>query len=50
MKNSRRSDRELALVLGISQPTVTRLRTRLEKEGIIKEYTMNQTSASLDIR
>jgi len=40
MKNSRRSDRELAKVLGISQPTVTRTRTRLEKEGYIKEYTM----------
>jgi DNA-binding Lrp family transcriptional regulator len=40
MKNSRRSDRELSKVLGISQPTVTRLRTRLEKEGVIKEYTM----------
>ena len=40
MKNSRRSDRELAKVLGVSQPTVTRIRTRLEKEGHIKEYTM----------
>jgi DNA-binding Lrp family transcriptional regulator len=40
MKNSRRSDRELAKVLGVSQPTVTRTRTRLEKEGYIKEYTM----------
>ncbi len=40
MKNSRRSDRELARVLGISQPTVTRTRTRLEKEGYIREYTM----------
>jgi len=40
MKNSRRSDRELSKVLGVSQPTVTRLRSRLEKEGIIKEYTM----------
>ena len=40
MKNSRRSDRELARVLGKSQPTVTRTRTRLEKEGYIKEYTM----------
>ena len=40
MKNSRRSDRELARVLRVSQPTVTRVRTRLEKEGIIKEYTM----------
>jgi DNA-binding Lrp family transcriptional regulator len=40
MKNSRRSDRELAKTLGISQPTVTRIRTRLEKERYIKEYTM----------
>lgn len=40
MKNSRKSDRELAKALGVSQPTVTRLRTRLENEGIIKEYTI----------
>jgi DNA-binding Lrp family transcriptional regulator len=40
MKNSRRSDRELAKVLGVSQPTVTRTRTRLERESYIKEYTM----------
>ena len=40
MKNSRRSDRELARVLRVSQPTASRIRTRLEKEGIIKEYTM----------
>ncbi|OGD44856.1 hypothetical protein A3K79_03525 [Candidatus Bathyarchaeota archaeon RBG_13_46_16b] len=39
MKNSRRSDRDLARAIGTSQPTVTRLRTRLEKEGFIKEYT-----------
>lgn len=40
MKNSRRSDRDLAKAIGTSQPTVTRIRTRLEKEGYIKEYTM----------
>jgi len=40
MKNSRRSDRELAKELGISQPTVSRLISRLQKEGVIKEYTM----------
>jgi DNA-binding Lrp family transcriptional regulator len=40
MKNSRRSDRELSRVLRISQPTVTRVRRRLEKEGVIREYTM----------
>ena len=40
MKNSRRSDRELGRVLGVSQPTASRMISRLEKEGIIKEYTM----------
>ena len=39
-KNSRRSDRELAKQLQVSQPTVTRIRTRLEKEGVIREYTI----------
>ena len=40
MKNSRRSDRELAKAIGVSQPTVTRTINKLEKEGVIKEYTM----------
>lgn len=40
MKNSRRSDRVLAKAVGVSQPTVSRLIRRLEKEGKIKEYTM----------
>jgi DNA-binding Lrp family transcriptional regulator len=40
MKNSRRSDRELAKVLKISQPTVTRIRGKLEKEGYVREYTV----------
>lgn len=40
MKNSRKSDREISKVLGVSQPTVTRARTTLEKEGVIKEYTL----------
>ena len=39
VKNSRRSDRELAKAIGTSQPTATRIRTKLEKEGYIKEYT-----------
>jgi DNA-binding Lrp family transcriptional regulator len=38
MKNSRRSDRDLAKALGTSQPTVTRRRASLEKE-IIESYT-----------
>lgn len=39
IKNSKRSDRDLAKILNISQPTVTRLRKVLEKEGII-QYTV----------
>lgn len=39
MKNSRRSDRELSKAIGTSQPTATRIRTKLEKEGFVKEYT-----------
>ena len=39
VKNSRRSDRELAKSIGTSQPTATRIRTKLEKEGYVKEYT-----------
>jgi DNA-binding Lrp family transcriptional regulator len=40
MKNSHRSDRELARAVGISQPTVSRTREKLEKEGYINEYTV----------
>jgi len=38
MKNSRRSDRTLAKVLNSSQPTITRRRTKLEKD-VIDGYT-----------
>jgi DNA-binding Lrp family transcriptional regulator len=40
MKNSRRSDRELAQTVGVSQPTVSRIMKKLEKEQIIQEYTI----------
>ena len=40
IKSGRKSDRELAKVLGVSQPTVTRKRTDLEKEGMILGYTV----------
>jgi DNA-binding Lrp family transcriptional regulator len=40
LKNSHRSDRELARVLGTSQPTVSRTREKLEEEGYINEYTV----------
>ena len=42
MKDSHRSDRQLAKVLGVSQPTVTRRRSMLEK-NIIEGYTITPT-------
>lgn len=40
MKDSKRSDRNLAKILRVSQPTVTRRRKKLEEMGVIKEYTL----------
>lgn len=40
MKNSKRSDRELAKVVGVSQSTITRTRKNLEKTEYIHEYTI----------
>jgi len=40
IKNSRRSDRELAKAVGVSQPTVSRTIQKLEEQGTIKEYTI----------
>ena len=40
IKNSHRSDRELARAIGVSQPTLSRIRKKLEKQGMIKEYTI----------
>jgi len=46
IKDSRRSDRELAKAIGVSQPTVSRVRLRLEKEGMI-EYSASPNLAKL---
>ena len=40
LKGSKRSDRELAKVVGVSQPTITRMRQRLVEEGAIKHFTV----------
>lgn len=40
VKDAGRSDRELSKSMKVSQPTVTRKRNALEKEGFIKEYTI----------
>ena len=40
VKNSKKSDRELGKILGVSQPTVSRTRNKLEKIGMIQEYTI----------
>ncbi len=40
LENSRRSDRQLAKALDVSQPTITRTRRKLEREGLIQDYTI----------
>jgi len=40
LKDAKRSDREIAKTLGVSQPTVSRTRQRLVEEGWIKDFTV----------
>jgi DNA-binding Lrp family transcriptional regulator len=40
LKNSKQSDRDLAKILKVSQPTITRTRHKLEKTGMIQDYTI----------
>jgi len=40
LKNSKRSDRDIAKILKVSQPTLTRARHKLEKDGMIRDYTV----------
>ena len=46
VKNSKNSDRNLAKILGVSQPTVTRMRKKLE-EKVIVEYTVTPNLTEL---
>lgn len=39
VKNCKRSDREIAKIVGVSQPTITRKRTRLVQTGLIRQFT-----------
>jgi len=40
LKDSKRSDREMAKVLGVTSSTITRMRQRLSKKGAIQEFTV----------
>lgn len=40
LRDSNRSDRELAKVLGVSQPTISRMRKKLVDEKMINSYTV----------
>jgi DNA-binding Lrp family transcriptional regulator len=40
LNDSHRSDRELAKAVGVSQPTISRIKEKLEKQGTIREYTI----------
>jgi len=47
LKNCRRSDRELAKAIGVSQPTVSRTLIKLQKGGFIRNYTIIPDFAKL---
>jgi len=51
VKNSKRSDRDLAKIIGVSQPTLTRMRRRLERDSFILDYTAipNMTKLGFEI-
>jgi DNA-binding Lrp family transcriptional regulator len=38
LRDSNRTDRQIAKILGVSQPTVFRMRNRLLKEGLVKHF------------
>ena len=38
LKDSNRSDKEIAKVLGVSQPTVSKMKTRLLEEGLVSHF------------
>ena len=40
LRDSKRSDRKIAKILGVSQPTITRMRKRLVDERVIREFTV----------
>jgi DNA-binding Lrp family transcriptional regulator len=40
LRNAKTSDRSLAKKLNVSQPTLTRVRNELEREGYIRRYTI----------
>ena len=48
IKNSKKSDRDIAKKLGLSQPTITRIRKKLEK-NVIKTYTLIPTFPEIGI-
>lgn len=49
ISNCRRSDRELAKALDVSQPTVTRARAWLERNNFVKEYTLIPDFSKIDL-
>ncbi len=40
LNDSKRSDRDIAKVLGVSQPTISRMRQKLTDEWVIQEFTV----------
>jgi len=47
LKDSKRSDRQLAKVLDVSQATVSRMRNRLVKDGLIRQFSVIPDAAKM---
>lgn len=47
LRDSKRSDRDLAKLLKVSQPTITRVRHKLVKDGLIRQFTIVPDFAKL---
>ena len=48
LKNPKASDRAIAKNAGVSQPTVTRMRQKFQKQGIIESYQLIPNLAKLE--
>ena len=50
LRDSNRSDRDLAKVLGVSQPTISRMRRKLVEENLIDSYTVVPVFSNMGYR
>ena len=40
LKDSNRSDKQMAKVMGVSEPTISRMKRRLVEEGLVEQFSV----------